>query len=68
MLSTIKKNKMILLGISLIIFSFFMFYQILNVHNKKELFLKNILVSAIAPTIVFMIPIVGIYIIIKYWQ
>lgn len=59
---------MILLGISLIIFSFFMFYQVLNVHNKKELFLKNILGSAIAPTIVVMIPIVGIYIIIKYWQ
>ena len=65
---TIKKNKMILLGISLIIFSFIMFYQVLNVHNKKELFLKNILGSAIAPTIVVMIPIVGIYIIIKYWQ
>ena len=59
---------MILLGISIIIFSFFMFYQVLNVHNKEELFLKNILGSAIAPTIVFMIPIVGIYIIIKYWQ
>lgn len=42
--------------------------KVLNVHNKKELFLKNILVSAIAPTIVFTIPIVGIYIIIKYWQ
>ena len=68
LLITIKKNKMILLGISLIIFSFIMFYQVLNVHNKKELFLKNILVSAIAPTIVVMIPIVGIYIIIKYWQ
>ena len=59
---------MILLGISLIIFSLFMFYQVLNVHNKRELFLKNILGSAIAPTIVVMIPIVGIYIIIKYWQ
>ena len=42
--------------------------KVLNVHNKKELFLKNILGSAIAPTIVVMIPIVGIYIIIKYWQ
>ena len=59
---------MILLGISIIIFSFFMFYQVLNVHNKRELFLKNILGSAIAPTIVVIIPIVGIYIIIKYWQ
>ena len=45
-----------------------MFYQVLNVHNKKELYLINILGSAIAPTIVVMIPIVGIYIIIKYWK